>query len=279
MKDRAYAKINLALDVKSRREDGYHELEMVMVPVSLYDELEITVYYRDVYTCNRQYITFNQKNTIVKAIDYMRKKYQIKDKFKVHLNKNIPTRAGLAGGSSDGASVIRLLDKMYQLNMTYEEKRAASLAIGADVFFCLINKPAIVKGIGDLIEPLSFNSFFHVLLVKPKQGVSTKMAFEKLDLKKADHPDISALKEALIAGDYAESIKNMQNSLEESSFRLCPEILKLKGELEAFGFDHVLMSGSGSTLFALSRDLRLVNDIQTLMRNRHYFARRVKILS
>lgn len=279
MKDKAYAKINLALNVKSRRDDGYHELEMVMVPVSFYDELELVKSDKDEFYSNRSYIDFNEKNTIIKALNYMRKTYDIKDCFKITLNKFIPTRAGLAGGSSDGASIIRMLNKMYHLDMTYEEKRKACLAVGADVFFCLINKPSIVEGIGEILSPFEFKADFEILLVKPRLGVSTASSFQSLDLKTCDHPDVHRLKEALINSDYQTSINHMQNSLEASSFKLCPEILVLKNELTSMGFDKVLMSGSGSTLFALTKDRKLCIESLEKLRSRHLFARKVKILS
>ena len=278
MKDRAYAKINLALNVKSRREDGYHELEMIMVPTSFYDELRLQVSRYDSYTCNRSYLAFNEKNTIVKAVEYMRKTYGIKDHFKIHLDKFIPTRAGLAGGSADGASIIRMLNKRYNLNMDYEAKKRACLAIGADVFFCLMNKPSVVKGIGENLEPFSFKCDFYVLLVKPKEGVSTKEAFETLDLNKCGHPDVDKLKNALIDNDYDEAIKHMANSLEASSFKICPEIASTKVELQELGFDHVLMSGSGSTLFALTKNRNLLTKTLKMYRHRHFFAREVKLL-
>lgn len=279
MKDRAYAKINLALNVKSRREDGYHELEMIMVPISYFDELELVKSEKMEYLCNRKYITFDSSNTVVKAIDYMKDKYDINDNFKVYINKMIPTRAGLAGGSSDGASIIRMFDKMYGLNMSYEEKKEASLAIGADVFFCLMNKPSLVRGIGEKLEPFKMENFFEILLVKPRQGVSTKEAFTKLNLDKCAHPDVEELKRCLMAKDYSSSIINMQNSLEESSFRICPYINSLKKELLNLGFDHVLMSGSGSTLMAFSRDALLAENTMKKMRSERHFAIRVKILS
>lgn len=279
MRERAYAKINLCLNVKKRRDDGYHELEMIMLPVSYYDEIELREAKEMKYSSNRAYLRFDDKNTIVKAVEYMKNKYAIKDNFSIHINKFIPTRAGLAGGSSDGACIIRMLDEMYKLNMSYEEKKEASLAIGADVFFCLMNKPALVKGIGEELEFFHVDNFFNILLVKPKEGVSTKEAFKKLNLEICDHPDAYALKKALIEKDYPKVLMNMQNSLESSSFEICPSILKLKTKLEGYGFDHVLMSGSGSTLIAISKDVKLVNRVMKQMRNSHYFAAKVKILS
>lgn len=279
MRERAYAKINLCLNVKGKRDDGYHELEMIMLPVSYYDEIELRLSKDMKYSSNRSYLRFDDKNTIVKAVEYMKEKYAIKDNFSIHINKFIPTRAGLAGGSSDGACIIRILDEMYKLNMSYEEKKEASLAIGADVFFCLMNRPALVKGIGEELDFFEMDNFFHILLVKPKEGVSTKEAFKKLDIVNCDHPDARALKRALIDKDYPEVLANMQNSLESSSFEICPSILKLKKKLEVYGFDRVLMSGSGSTLIAISKDVKLVNRVMKQMRNSHYFATKVKILS
>ncbi len=278
MKERAYAKINLALNVKGVRDDGYHELEMIMVPTSFYDEIELQPSRFTTFSCNRPYIAFNGKNTMVKALEYMRKTYDINDHFKIHLNKFIPTRSGMAGGSADGAAIIRLLNERYQLNMDYEAKQKAALYVGADVFFCLMNKPALVKGIGEELEPFSFPWPFYVLLVKPKDGVSTKEAFDLMDVKTCPHPDVLALRQALIANDYPNILAHMANSLEPTSAALCPDIAIIRDDLEQMGFDKVIMSGSGSTLIAVSRNHNLIMRGLKKYRHRHFFAREVKLL-
>ena len=231
MKLRAHAKINLGLNVVGRRENGYHDLEMIMVPITFYDELEINIDNEMSFSCNKSYVTTNKGNTILTAIDYLRSKYGFSENFKIHLNKHIPTRAGLAGGSADGAMTILALDKLLKLNMSAEDKRQAALAVGSDVYFCLINKCAKVLGTGDIVEPFVCKLDPWILLVKPKSGVSTKDSFETINLNVCDHPDVEIIKKALENADYDLLIKSIGNSLEEPSFRLNREISKIKDDL------------------------------------------------
>ena len=274
---RAYAKINLGLNVLSRREDGYHELEMVMVPVTFYDELfvEKSLYFS--FSANREYVESNPDNTILKAYHYLKEKYGFKENYRIHVNKHIPTRAGLAGGSSDGAALIKAIDELADLKMSEEEKREACISVGSDVYFCLVNRPALVFGTGDIVKPFVNRLDPYILLVKPSRGVSTKMAFSELDLNRCDHPDVYKIKEALEEGDYQKLCQSIGNSLEESSFRIEKRIAKVKNELIEYGFDAALMSGSGSTVFAMTKDRELLLRACDHFKEQGYFTRRVQI--
>ncbi len=249
MRDKAYAKINLSLDITGKRPDGYHELNSIMVPIELWDDVKIYRAKEMKYVCNIP-IPFNEKNTVVKAINYMKERFVITDNFKVIINKRVPTQAGLGGGSSDGAAVIRILNQMYHLCLSDEEIIKACLSIGADVPFTYYNRPAVVKGIGEKLEFFDIKKKKYVLLIKPRFGVSTKEAYETLNLNKCNHPDISKIKDALINGTEYEEY--LANSLEEPAYRLCQAISEIKNELNGFGYDYPLMSGSGSTVFVLS---------------------------
>ena len=277
MYTRAYAKINLGLNVKGDLPNGYHDLEMIMVPLNFYEEIRIAVAEEMSFSCNQDYIGMNPNNTIFVAIEYLRKKYGFKENFKIQLNKQIPTRAGLAGGSSDGAAVIKALDKLLKLNMSEEDLRQASLAVGSDVYFCLVNKPAIVKGTGDIVQPIDCKCDFGILLVKPRSGVSTKESFTNLDLETCDHPDIDKMQKLLEQDDYESFMQSLGNSLEEPSFKLNKSIYKVKKQLLKLGFDNALMSGSGSTVFAITRDEELLKRAQITMYKRGYFARIARI--
>lgn len=278
MRDKAYAKINLCLDVVGKREDGYHELRMIMVPVDFYDNLEIQFAEETELTLNRKYLPVNEKNTIIKAIRIMQEQYQLDTGFSCRLVKHIPTRAGLAGGSADAAAAIRIVDKMCGLHLSDEEKIRIAKQVGADVPFCLFNRPAFVEGIGEKISPFPCNVDPEILLVKPRMGVSTKDAFDIVDRHNDVHPDCLAMREAMIGGDYEGMVANLGNSLEAASLLLVEDIRQIKQDLQEKGFDGVLMSGSGSTVFGITRDRTLTERTMSEMREKGYFVRKTKIL-
>ena len=276
MKDRAYAKINLALDVFNVRADGYHDIRSIMVPVNFYDELEIRISDKDEFVCNRSYIKLNEHNSIIKMINVFREKYSITDHYCIKLNKCIPTQAGLGGGTSDAGSALRLLKKMYQINLGAEEEKQVCVAVGADVLFNYYNRPAVVEGIGDIVSPFEIRKQYSVLLVKPYKGISTKEAYDLLDMSICDHPDIDVLKKALENGDDITGL--MGNSLEQPSLILNNDVKKIKDLLIDNGAANVLMSGSGSTVFAISEDTDEIVRLNKLVENRGYFTRLTKTL-
>ncbi len=278
MKERAYAKINLCLDVVRRREDGYHELNMIMTCVDLYDRLEMNISEEMSLQTNAGYLPLDEKNTIIKAIKVLRDEYKFTENFSITLDKHIPTQAGLAGGSSDGAAAMRLVKKLLGLYIPDEKMNELAKRVGADVPFCLKGAPAIVQGIGEKLEHFTMDPNFFVLLVKPKRGVSTKTAFEMLDFNKCEHPNVIKMKEALIEQDYQGILEQLGNSLEESAYRLVPEIKDIKQELIDFGFDGALMSGSGSTIFAITKDEDLIDRANIHFRDKRYFVKKTKIM-
>lgn len=277
MKDRAYAKINLALDVFNVREDGYHDIKSIMVPVNFYDELEINIAQEDKYICNKYYIKFNENNSIIKMIDVLKQRYNINDHYYINLNKNIPLQAGLGGGTSDAASTLRIFKKLYNLQLTKQDEIEICTSVGADVLFNYYNKPAIVSGIGDCVEPFVMKKEYYVLLVKPRTGISTKDAYDNLDMNICDHPDIDVLNKALIVGDGIEGL--LGNSLEQPSLLLNDEINTVKSELIKAGAKNVLMSGSGSTVFAISENKDEIDTLSNLIKNEQYYIRITKTIS
>ncbi len=278
MKERAYAKINLCLDVVGEREDGYHELNMIMVPVDFYDVLEMVPAEETTMTLNRSFLPVNEKNTVIKAIRVMQEMFGIPQNYACSLQKHIPTQAGLAGGSADAAAAIRMIARMNGLELSREELIEAGKRVGADVPFCIFNEPAQVSGIGDVLEPFSCNTDFEILLVKPKRGVSTKTAFSQMDPQSTVHPDCGRMRKALETGDYEGVVDSLGNSLEEVSLRLVQEIREVKEDLEAMHFDGVLMSGSGSTVFGITRNRKLLYKAADLMRYKRYFVRMTRVL-
>lgn len=277
MKERAYAKINLCLDVVGKREDGYHDLKMIMVPIDFYDVLEMEFAPETTLELNRDYLPINDKNTIIKAIHIMQEKYNITEEFRCRLEKHIPTRAGLAGGSADAAAAIRIINRMCNLHLTKDEMIAVGKEVGADVPFCILNRPAFVQGIGEKITTFSCNPDFYLLLIKPRKGVSTAEAFHIVDEQEGIHPDCKAMQEALESNDYDGIISSLGNSMENAAMTLVPEIRNAKQDLLELGFDGVLMSGSGSTVFGITKDVELLDRSIDILKKKRYFVRKTTV--
>ena len=277
MKERAYAKINLCLDVVGKREDGYHDLKMIMVPINFYDVLEMEFAPDTTLELNRDYLPINDKNTIIKAIHIMQEKYNITEEFRCRLEKHIPTRAGLAGGSADAAAAIRMINRMCNLHLTKDEMIAVGKEVGADVPFCILNRPAFVEGIGEKITTFSCSPDFYLLLIKPRKGVSTAEAFHIVDEQEGIHPDCKAMQEALEYNDYDGIISSLGNSMENAAMTLVPEIRKVKQDLLDLGFDGVLMSGSGSTVFGITKDVELLDRSIDILKKKKYFVRKTTV--
>ncbi|MEE3487047.1 MAG: 4-(cytidine 5'-diphospho)-2-C-methyl-D-erythritol kinase [Bulleidia sp.] len=278
MKERAYAKINLCLDVIRRREDGYHDLRMIMVPLDFYDVLEMVPAEKTTLSINRSWLPVNDKNTVIKAINVMKETYGFDQNYACVLQKHIPSQAGLAGGSADAAAAIRIMNRLQNLHMTRDDMIAIGKQIGADVPFCTVNRPSVVEGIGERITPFQNNLKFHVLLVKPHKGVSTKKAFEGIDFKTVVHPDPAVIRDAMVTNDYDALVNGLGNSLEEVSMNLVPEIRDIKQDLLDLGFDGALMSGSGSTVFGITRNAELLKHGADAMHEQGYFTRMTRIL-
>ena len=186
MKIKAYAKINLALDVIRKREDGYHELEMIMAPITLHDLIYINTIDEGIeIESNSKIMPTDERNIMYKAVALIKERYGIKKGVKIYVYKHIPTQAGLAGGSADGAAVIKAMNKLFYLNLSNEQMARLGKEVGADVPFCIYQKMAIVSGIGEKLTFIEQPFECKILLVKPKKGVSTKKSFSSLDLSRA----------------------------------------------------------------------------------------------
>lgn len=271
MKIKAHAKINLCLNVVGKRMDGYHELEMIMVPLTLHDVIHLASAKEDRFTCSDASLAMNEHNTVVKAVNLMRKHYHINQHFRIHVEKNIPTQAGLAGGSADGAAVMRGIATYMNLHVSRDELAQLAKQIGADVPFCIMQTCAFVKGIGETIEPFHMNGKFDILLVKPNAGVPTGKAFSMLDFETCSHPDCEQVKVYLQQDKFEELSDVISNSLEDSAFKIVPEIASIKKELQHMGLPVVLMSGSGSCVFALTRDKKQLEEVYDYMLQKEYF--------
>lgn len=278
MKDRAYAKVNLVLEVVNRLENGYHELNMIMAPLNFYDVVDIEFASVTTIESNAVYLPVDQRNTVIKAIELLRAKYQFQQQFRIKITKHIPTQAGLAGGSSDAASTIRILNKLLRLNMSLQDMLDIGKQVGADVPFCILNQPAVVRGIGEVLQHFELECDFWLVLVKPRKGVSTKLAFEALEGKDMVGGHVDEMKKALQSDDYPSVIANLFNTLEKPSIAMVPEIADIKDKLLAMGFDGALMSGSGSTVFGITRQEALANQASATLKQYDYFTRKVQLL-
>ncbi len=269
----AHAKINLCLDVKRRKEDGYHELESIFLPLTLCDILEIEPIEgsRSIVICNEPQIPTDERNLIHKAISLMQNTYGISQQFQVLLQKRIPTEAGLGGGSSDAAATLRALNQLLDLRLSTATLQKMGKTLGADVPFFIESKSAYAEGIGEKLIPIDISVFPHILLVKPHVGISTKEAFQQLDLKTCAHPDSQKVQTLLKQQNWQAMYPLLGNSLEDSAMQLQPEIQEIKQALLAFGFDCALMSGSGSTVFALTMQEEVMKHGSKEFQNKGYF--------
>lgn len=280
MKVKAYAKINLALDVIGKRDDGYHELEMVMAPITLHDLIYINTIPSGIeIDSNSKIMPTDQRNIMYKVIALMKERYNIKKGVKIFVYKHIPTQAGLAGGSADGAAVIKAMNKLFYLNLNNEQMAALGKEVGADIPFCIFQKMAFVSGVGEKIQLIERPFECKVLLVKPKRGVSTKKSFGSLDLTQASHQDCRLMVKGIEEGNYQAVIDNLQNTLEAPSIKMVPEIAKIKEEMLKIGFDGALMSGSGSCVFGLTRSNMILEKGMKYFKGKYYFVRKTEIMN
>lgn len=252
---KAPAKINLYLDVLGRRDNGYHDLDMVMLPLELHDTISFEKVPYETHThiisdiVERQII---DNNLIYRTHELLAKEYGFSQNFIIKLHKEIPIYAGMGGGSSNAAAALRAFKKFGKMKMTEEEETKFCLKLGADVPYCMKNVPAHVEGVGEKVTPIKMKKQYEVLVVKPKQGLSTKLVFEESDKCELKHGNVNDVIKALETGDDNLLAKSMFNSLEDVSMRLCPEVKAVKEMLLKDGFKCVLMTGSGSCVFALT---------------------------
>ena len=257
---KAPAKINLYLDVLGRREDGYHNLDMVMLPLELHDTIDFervpNAHYTHIVsdTIERQVI---KHNSIYRTHELLVSEYNYDQNFIIRVHKEIPIYAGMGGGSSNAAAAFRYFMKRGKLKLSEGEQVKLCLKVGADVPFCLKNVPAHVEGIGEKVTPIKVKKQFSVLVIKPKQGLSTKDVFTACDKYELKHGNVKDVIKALEEGDEKLLAKSMFNSLEEVSIALCPEIVEIKEMLKKDGFKCVLMTGSGSCVYALTSNSTL----------------------
>ncbi|MEY7999338.1 4-(cytidine 5'-diphospho)-2-C-methyl-D-erythritol kinase [Clostridium sp. Mt-5] len=254
---KAYAKINLSLDVVGKREDGYHLLKMIMQTIDLYDVLKMHKIKNGIHIdCNKKYLPCDNRNLAYKAAELFMHKYNIKDGISINIVKNIPAAAGLAGGSADAAAVLKAMRDMYVPEIHNSELIKMGLDIGADVPYCIIGGTALCEGIGEIVTPLIPFRNHILILIKPFFGVSTKEVYKNLDINKVvRHPNTKLLIDAIRRNKLSVLSKNMKNVLENVTLRKHFILREVKRELIDFGALGALMSGSGPSIFAFFDDM------------------------
>jgi len=279
---KSYAKINLSLRVLGPAPNGYHNLEMVTLPIGLHDVIEISINDTSPNThviCDDIGLSNVHHNLCMKAVDAMRSKFGFKNTFDISIHKNIPFAAGLGGGSSNAASVMRSLVSLLGLKATEDELIQVAASIGADVPFFLKMKPALVAGIGEIVTPLDIHVPYHCLIVKPKEGLSTKSVFAESDNFEPLPIDSSKVIEALKIGDDDLLASCIGNDLYAPARFLLPKIESIVEELKSLDLPISAMSGSGSSCFALSKDVKKLKFAASKMSAQGYFAAVTNILS
>jgi len=265
--EKAPAKINLALDVLYKRDDGYHEVEMVMTTIDLADRIDLTLLHHDevIIASQAQSIPNDHRNLAYQAAMLLKRRYRIQAGVKIEIDKKIPVSAGLAGGSTDAAATLRGLNRLWDLQISNDQLLELAAEIGSDVPFCINGGTALATGRGEKIQPLPALPNCWVILAKPQIGVSTAEIYGGLDLANAQRPNIKAMVQAIEAKDFRLICAQMGNVLESVTLKKYPETARIKEHMQQFGADAVLMSGSGPTVFGLvehgSRMRRVYNGL------------------
>lgn len=252
---KTHAKINLTLDVVGKREDGYHDLCMVMQSVSLHDRVMLKKTKEEgiSLSTNLPYLPINRNNIAYKAAELFFSATGIPSQgLSIHMEKHIPVAAGLAGGSSNGAGVLFGLNRLFDAALSPQELRQLGLKLGADVPFSLLGGTALAEGVGEILTPLAPMPNCHLLLVKPRCSVSTPKVFGKLNLKEVHyHPDTSGMLQGLESKDLSEIAHRMYNVLETVTGKDYPEIGRIEEKMLSYGALGSIMSGSGPTVFGV----------------------------
>lgn len=251
---KAYAKINLGLDVIGRRPNGYHDVKMIMQTVNIYDELSFEKKATEgvTMTVDNEEIPTGDDNLIVRAAKLLMEEFAVKEGLHIHLKKNIPMAAGMAGGSTDGACTMKAVNELFSLGLSEKELMERGVKLGADIPYCIMGGTALSEGIGEILTPLVAPPEAFLVVAKPDINVSTKYVYENLHLDTLEkHPDIDGMVEAIKAGDLQGICERLDNVLATVTEEKYPIICELKQMMKAHGAMNALMSGSGPTVFGI----------------------------
>ena len=260
MELKALGKINLGLDVIGRRENGYHDVRMVMQTLYLYDQIIIEKKKESgiELQTNLFYLPVNENNLAYRAAKLLMDEFDIQEGVKIYLEKHIPVAAGMAGGSSNAAAVLYGINRMFHLGLSIKDLMERGVTLGADVPYCIMRGTVLAEGIGEILTPLPPLPKCYVLIAKPPISVSTKLVYEKLDSHEIEeHPDIDGILEGLDGQDIRKIAACMGNVLEKVTVEEYPVIEEIKNVMKAEGALNAMMSGSGPTVFGIFEDKNL----------------------
>jgi len=268
---KAYAKVNLTLDVLRKRPDGYHDVEMIMQQISLFDEVTLRAIPSGIQvSTGHNYVPDDETNIGWKAAKRFFNETGIGGGVHIVIKKNIPVAAGLAGGSTDAAAVLRGLNVLFKAGLSLEQLMHIGKNIGADVPFCLKGGTCLSEGIGEKLTELPVSTDYWIILVKPPIGVSTREVYENLSLERVRrHPDTPLAIKALEEGNVYHLAQAMYNVLEEVTADKLKSIQEIKSRLMSYGAKRAMMSGSGPTVFGIfTRQDRAERALKNI--KRHY---------
>ncbi len=269
IKLKAYAKVNLGLDVLRRREDGYHDVKMVMQNIDLYDKVSIRKIKTDdiIVKTNLSYLPCDQNNLVYRAAKIIRDEFDIHTGVYIDLYKFIPVAAGMAGGSADAAAVLYGMNELFELGLSLNELMERGVKLGADIPYCLMGGTALAEGIGEKLTGLKTCPECYFVVAKPPFSVSTKLVYERLKLdENTKHPDIDGIIEAINNDDIVGVAKRLGNVLETVTSKEYPDIESIKARMIECGALNSLMSGSGPTVFGIFNDRELAEQCNRQLR-------------
>ena len=253
MKKKSYAKINLILDVIEKRQDGYHNIDGIMQMIDLYDEVEVKISDKFEITSNSKDIPLDEKNLVYKVYKALKEKYKFNERFSILIEKNIPVSAGIAGGSTNSAVVIEMMDEILGLNMSWDDKKQIGKSVGADIPYLLVGKTARTRGIGDELEILDSLPTTDILIVNNGVEIATPYVYSNI-VPSGNSDRIDKLINVYKNKNYDEFFKGLYNVMEKVSISYCPEIQNIKDKMYEFNCIKSLMSGSGPTVFGIFND-------------------------
>ena len=269
---KSFAKINISLNITKKRDDGFHEIDSVMLPISMHDSLVIS----RLKSAPDNYVTVDDfsigsftYNLATFSIEKLHSIYHFNDKFRILIHKVIPIQAGLGGGSSNAACTMKAVNSMLKLGATDEELIEISKSLGCDIPFFIKCKPARVQGVGEILNPINVKNNYYVLIVKPEAGCSTKEIYALSDSMELKTCNLDNIVKALEEGDDELLEANMYNALQEPAIKMVPQIQIIIDELKENGLRIVQVTGSGSAVFALSTDKALLVRILKKLENKY----------
>lgn len=266
---KALAKINLGLDVLGKRDNGYHDVRMVMQTIYLYDNVTLTrTKEAGIHVeTNLPYLPVDENNIAYKTAKLLIDEFDIQDGVHIKLDKRIPVAAGMAGGSSNAAAVLVGMNRLFDLGLKQKDLMERGVLLGADVPYCVMRGTALAEGIGEKLSPLDPMPKCYILVAKPGISVSTKMVYEALDAKEiVEHPDIDGVLLGLKQQDVRQVAASMGNVLESVTIEKYPVIETIKDAMKEAGALNAMMSGSGPTVFGIFEDRKVAKAAQQKLR-------------